>query len=437
MAKRLHGAASVDSDEQSGLLPDPIQTSIMAVKKLSNAVRTARNVKRKLARDVNKLDKAMGGMVLGNPYSGAVVPYLNAAGAAVDYFDSMLSTFGATDHPQIAAGSVAGVSQTIPVSRTKPRILSSKGNIRIMHKELISEVTMVPGIATNPTTSGGRSVYTVSPANPTLFPWLATIASSYDYFKFNRLKLVYVPLCSTTTTGRVMLGFDPDASDAIAYDRQGLSSYYCSSDSSAWGVSSLECALPTNQPWFQTNSITNSASYSTSAQGQVFWATWSGAAAAPVGELYVLYDVTLKDPQPSSIQLFRANGNATSITSNFSVEDPVVISTVTANSVSHLFTGTGTYNVTFVAETTGASEALDVSLSGNISDSYGGSPTFKVGDGTNGLMSFQVTVTNVGYSTAPGVVSAPAVVTVVGLTGLGLWSSNVTKCEKVVHFPGI
>jgi hypothetical protein len=270
-----------------------------------------------------------------------------------------------------------------------------------------------------------------------MFPWLSTIESSYDYFKFNRLKLVYVPLCATTTTGRVMLGFDPDASDPIAYDRQGLSSYYCSSDSSAWGVSSLECALPTNQPWYQTNSIDTVASFSTSSQGQAFWATWSGAGTSTVGELYVLYDVTLKDPQPTNNQLFRANGNATAITTNYLVEDPVNISNTTATSVTHLFTGTGSYNVTFVAETTAASGTIALGLSGGITVTNGGTPTYKVGDGTSCCMTFQVNVTNVGYSTSPGLVSSPATVTISALAGLGLWSASVIKCEKVATpFPG-
>lgn len=406
----------------------------MKTGKLSKTVKTVQSVKNKMAKEINRIDKALNGTVLNHPVSKAIVPYMNVAGAAVDYFDSLLMDYGPTMHPQIVGGSSAGVSQTIAVNRSKPRITGSRGSIRIVHKELVSEVTMSGATATNPTISTGQSVYTVSPGNQNLFPWLSSIAGNYDYFKFNRVRLVYVPLCSTATTGRVMLGFDPDATDPISYSRQGLSSYSCSTDSSAWGVASLDCALPTNQPWYQTNRIGYTAQYSTNAQGQAFWATWAGAGVSTVGELYVLYDVSLKDPQPSAMDIATGSGSGAAVYNSLPPNSPASLSS-TADTIKLTFLSTGVYDVVIAAKTTSLTAAIGISNTGGTAITPGGGNSYKVGDGTDCLCNYQVMVSNIGYSVTPGVVATPSSVTITNLVALGAYSVVLNAGDKTAAFP--
>jgi len=405
-------------------------------RKSANILTQAKRYKNEANSQLAAVDRILGGAIISNPVVQAVAPYANMAGRAIDYFDTLLNVNGNTSHPQIAAGTSAGVSQTIGVNRSKPKITGSRGNITITHKELVGEVTMVSAVATNPTTTTGQSAFTLSPTNTSLVPWLSTIAGAYDYFKFNRVRLVYVPLCSTSTTGRVMLGYDPDATDSLAYDRQGLSSYSCSSDGSAWGVMSLDCKLPTNQPWYQSNNITTLAQYATSSMGQVFWSTWAGAGTSTVGELYILYDITLKDPQPTSLNVFVANGNGATVLNNFEFNSPASLSS-TATSIVVFFVGAGTYTITISAKTTAATGAQTLGMAGGASVIGGGAGQYHVGDGTDMINTFQVNVTNSGYSTAPGTITSPATATVAGLAGLGAYTVNVIKTERLVAYPTV
>jgi hypothetical protein len=403
-----------------------LQRVEMARKALS---KTNATIKR-TAKTLNKIDQQLGGLVLANPISKAVVPYANALATAVDYFDELMPTAGVT-HPQITNGVVAGVSQTMAIRRSKPRITGSRGSIRIVHKELVGEiVTAVGGMSTSALKAKGESIYHLSPTNTHLFPWLSRVARNYDYFRFNRVRFVYVPLCSTSTTGRVMLGYDPDAADAVPNDRSALSSYSCSIDSSAWGVTKLDAKLPNNQPWFQTNDITAASMYSTSAMGQAFWASWGAGQDATVGELYVLYEVVLKDPQPNENSSYRATGNGVNVVSDFPPASPATIMSTDNTIVLSMF-ATGTFNIIFHATTTQTTANITAVASGGVT----GDTTFiKIGDGTEALGCIQVNVTNVGYN-FNGTLTFPSQVTFGSLAALGTYEVTIMRDERTSDFP--
>lgn len=385
------------------------------------------------AANINKLDRKLGGLLLNNSLGKSIVPYANVAAGGLDFFDQLLPTAGDTTHPQIGYGQSAGISQTMEVRRAKPRFTGTRGTVRITHKELIGTVSIINGtVVTSPTGPSGQSVYTMSPSNSNLFPWLSRVASNYDYFRFNRARLVYVPLCPTTTSGRVMLGFDPDATDGIPYDRSALASYSCSTDGSAWGISKLDLELPTNQPWFQNNNLTATSMYSTSAQGQLFYATWGGTASIVAGELYILYDVTLKDPQPSSNTTFQAVGTAAVVTTSPTLLSPINVS-ATSTSVIIAFYGGGTFDVVFVAGTTQSTANITAAAAGNGATL---TTTFvKTGDGAQAMGAVQINVSEPGYSSSAGSSVNTSTLTFGSLTALGLWSVTVVPAFRVGAFP--
>jgi hypothetical protein len=403
------------------------QANNMARKALS---KTNATIKR-TAKTLNKIDRQLGGLVLANPVSKAVVPYANALATVVDYFDELMPTSGVS-HPQIINGSVAGVSQTMTVKRNKPRITGSRGNIRIMHKELVGEVqtNIVGGVVTSAVKTDGESIYHLSPTNTHLFPWLSRIARNYDYFRFDRVRFVYVPTCSTSTAGRVMLGFDPDAADPIPTDRSALSSYSCSIDSSAWGVCKLDAKLPNNQPWYQTNDITTPAMYSTSAMGQAFWASWAAGETTSVGELYVMYEVVLKDPQPNENASYRATGDSSTVTSQFSPAAPATISS-TDNSITLTMFATGTFNIVFHAATSQTTANINVGTAGGVVND---TTLVKVGDLTEAIGCVQINVNSVGYNSS-GTLIDPAQVTFGSLITLGTYEVTIMRDERVSVFP--
>jgi len=400
-------------------IPYSIMSLVKYTKQVANKTRGGSKTAAKIANVVNAIDKASYGALLNNPIAQTIVPYANMVQGALTVYDSLMSDLmGPTAHPQISGGTVAGVSQTVRVGRSAPKITGSRGNIRIMHKELVSEVSMTSVVSTSPTYVNGTSIYQVNPSNASLFPWLSTIAENYDYYNFHRVTLVYVPLCATSQTGRVMLGFDPDGSDPIPYDRQALSSYKCSTDFSAWGVNKLELELPHNLKWYNSNS-SSGALQSIQNQGQAFVATWTGSANV-VGEIYVLYDVSLKDPQPTGGKVYEAWGDGTTITSNFLTSDPAAVSSTTATAIRISFTATGSYMVSMFCASTAIAAP---SVAGNISlvekqfvTNGGGSMSIAI-----------VNATNVGTSTAAGVITTPALLEFSGLTALAKWTVFVTR----------
>jgi hypothetical protein len=387
---------------------------------MKQIVQKTRNAAEKSARALNTANKATKGMLFNNPLVQTIVPYANMAVAALGLADELMDNVFANSvtHPQ-GGGSGAVVSYNVPVQRRAPKFRNVKGNITIVHKELIGTVVSNTVTAVSPVLSDGTSMYQVNASNQSLFPWLSTIAANYDYFRFNRLTLVYVPVCSTTTQGRVMLAYDPDGSDPIIVDRSALSAYQNSSEGSAWGVQKLDCKLSHLTPWYNTSSSSN-ALPGLGSQGQVLNATWSGTDTNVCGEWYVLYDVTLKDPQPSTINVTRAQGiGAGSVTYKPEYNRMATIMS-TATSISVLFYGTGSYMVTIFADSTACGTQ---SVSGPCSLSGYNRAAGAAGCTVVGF----VNVTGGGYSTTGISVTGGSVYTVDTLTALGKWNVIITK----------
>lgn len=362
-AERLHGLphSAVSSLLMNSLLgwgiPYNPNTQIMFTKDKTKKAKKAGRV-------VNKFMQKYP-MVKSLPYVPQAIQAANVTLDIADAFSELMSSFGPSgggslvSHPGATAGAVAGVANGVTIRRSAPKIRQSKGVIRIMHKELLFTVKNTTTLNVQNTFAAGQSMYQVNAGAAITFPWLSTIASQYDYYRFKRLRLVYVPMCSTTETGRVMLGYDPDSTDAVPTDRQGLSSYSCSAESSAWATSSLDCKLSDVAKWYYNdNSSVGSASSSYGAlidQGQVFAATWGGAGTNSIGEVYVLYDVELKDPQPSAGSLYQSYGTGSGVTVAFPSNYPLFSQTPTSSSVSFKTYTTGTYYVSLTGTSTGIS----------------------------------------------------------------------------------
>jgi len=354
----------------------------------------------------------------------AMVPYvpqaISAANTVVSLADDLAELMegfgvGPVTHPGAPFGQVAGVANNVSVRSSAPKFRNNKGVVRIVHKELVCSVTNNTGINISPTfTASGASVYQVNAGCGTLFPWLSTIAQNFDEYKFNRLRLVYVPICSTADTGRVMIGYDPDSTDAVPVDRQGLSSYSCSAESSVWSVSTLDCNLSNTNKWYYTNiSGDNLPSSAYLDQGQVFTACWSGGANLIVGELYALYDVSLKSPQPSAGSVYQGYGTGASVVQAFPSNSPPNLSS-TSTTVKVSIPTAGDYLIIMKATSTAIAGTL--TFTGVTAALY----TFNITDGTHSS----------GYCVArfSGDTAGSAAFT--GLTALGNYEVYVTRAPR-------
>jgi hypothetical protein len=94
-----------------------------------------------------------------------------------------------------AMGGKSGSRKMFPLSR------GIGGNMRVCNYEQLLALT-----GSNGTFSAGGAV--INPGLANAFPWLSTIASNYQSFRFHYLRFVYVPACPTTTAGTAFLYLD-------------------------------------------------------------------------------------------------------------------------------------------------------------------------------------------------------------------------------------
>jgi hypothetical protein len=215
-----------------------------------------------------------------------------------------------------------------------------------------------------------------------------------------------------------MLGYDPDSTDVIPADRAALSSYACSTESSPWSINTLDCKLSDTAKWYYNDVLSTGSSTNYAGalidQGQVFAATWGGPDFNTVGEIYVLYDVELKDPQPNAGNLAQSYGNAATVALSFPSNFPLFASGGTSNSVAVQCYTPGTYFITLQCQAT-ASSAATITEGIILKDGINLSAS-------NAVHILWVQVTGISTITFPG------------LTGLAHWTLWATKTTPQVTY---
>jgi len=109
-------------------------------------------------------------------------------------------------------------------SNAGPRVNGKRG-FRFAHKEIVTGLVNTstsfqilpiclntPGLDFNPALSS-------------MFPWLSTIATNFERYRFHSLKCTLIPSVSTATPGRVYMAADYDYDDNPNVNKQQLMSY--------------------------------------------------------------------------------------------------------------------------------------------------------------------------------------------------------------------
>lgn len=167
------------------------------------------------------------------------------------------------------------------------------GDVVVTHREFIQDVN-------------GSQAYSVMglPVNPgqsQTFPWLSTLSSLYESYKFESLGFEFKTMSSTAATGTVMMAIDYDASDPAPATKSQLASYEGNVRSSPWeNVSqhSTSSNLGKRSSYYVRNgNLAANQDIKLYDVGNLFVATQAQADASPVGELYVTYRIRLMTPQ--------------------------------------------------------------------------------------------------------------------------------------------
>lgn len=167
------------------------------------------------------------------------------------------------------------------------------GGINVRHCELIAEVTGE--------TAFTLQTFELNPGLQATFPWLAGVASRYEFYKFRNLGFMFKTSCSTATEGTLYMAADYDSSDAVP-------------ESGTEMFAMLGCVR--TQPWAQTKFLCNNVGLlggttkkyvrslppeadndlKTYDAGKLHVAVEGAAGSESWGQLYVVYDVDLMIP---------------------------------------------------------------------------------------------------------------------------------------------
>lgn len=210
-------------------------------------------------------------------------------------------------------------TRTAPVAISRnvtigmPSISQDNRSTRVRHREYITDV------------SASGSAFTIRsfPLNPGLgatFPWLADVAGRYESYVFRSMRIIYQPLCPTSTPGSLMMAVDYDARDAAPSGKVELMAMSHSTRSSVWDKATYTSA-PLDlrkfgiQRYVRAGPLPANSDIKTYDVGNLFVGTSNTpASATALGELYVEYDVELYTPQITTVSAARSNEQVLNLT---------------------------------------------------------------------------------------------------------------------------
>lgn len=189
-------------------------------------------------------------------------------------------------------GSVAAAYATTTSGRA-PNIVASRDSCRVQHKEFIGNVS-------------GTVLFTLlklvlNPGLGATFPWLSTIANSWEEYRFRYLRIRYLTRTGSTTPGSIIIAPDYDASDADPSSETVLSSYQDSRGDAPWKdllvpISRVDMSGPVKRHFVRSSALAANQDIKLYDVANVFVATTDGTA-VPWGKLWIEYDVEFFVPQ--------------------------------------------------------------------------------------------------------------------------------------------
>jgi len=278
--------------------------------------------------------------VLTTPVCIATAKALYKAGKNVDYNSLMAKVknkfLRTTNAPKGIRARLGNTTQPVPrniaasgtslapvsvahriVARSKPVIKNINGVTTITHSEMIGSITSgTPSSNVTPFTCLG---YRCNPGVATLYPWLSTMATNFEKYKFRKLSFSAVSLLSTAYNGRLGVGFDYDSSDPVPQDRQEFYALTEHSESMPWDSVAMQVKCDNVYRFTGTHS---SSDYKLIDLGQLVVYTdqiSNGAtlsAAVNVADLYVHYECELIEPQQALFNTQGFSGTATPTVGN-------------------------------------------------------------------------------------------------------------------------
>jgi len=195
----------------------------------------------------------------------------------------------------------APVAYSSPTLNAAPKIASSQKCSRIQHRELVGTISG--------NTTFGSVAYALNPGIAATFPWLSTVASSYEQYSFRRLRFHYVTRCATSYVGSVLLAQEYDALDSAPSTEVNMAMMAGAKEDVPWRDQVIDFVVSDMFPlgprkFVRSGALSTTADLKTYDAGQLFIGLAACADTSAIGKLWVEYDVDLYIPQnPNASQV--------------------------------------------------------------------------------------------------------------------------------------
>jgi len=191
-------------------------------------------------------------------------------------------------------GIASPAASSIATTTMAPNISATRDSCRIIHKELIGNVTGSVAFTI-------ANTFALNPGLAASFPWLSQQAINWQFYRFNKLRFRALSRTGNTTPGSQALVPDYDASASAPASEVIASSFEDVVEDVPW--KSLVCDLrPSSmfamgpKKFVRTAALAANQDIKTYDAGQLFVTTIDGTAVA-WSKLWVEYDITFSTPQ--------------------------------------------------------------------------------------------------------------------------------------------
>lgn len=230
----------------------------------------------------------------------------------------------------------APISKGRIVRQNRPKTIPMpNGDILIRHREYVQDATGSAAFS--------ASSLAINPGLPGTFPWLSTLARSFESYRFEKLSILYETQSPTTSAGKALLAVDYDASDAAPTTKQQAMAYRSSVSAPVWSDcehNSLKEDLEKRKSYYvRSGALDANSDVKLYDIGNLF--VCSQGSTGLVGEIYIDYVVRLMTPQLGKVGvgqaiygIFTGTSNAAPYANRSGILPATVISTGTTTSTS-------------------------------------------------------------------------------------------------------
>lgn len=182
--------------------------------------------------------------------------------------------------------------------------LNGRRSVLVCNTEYATVLTSQTALSINGI-SGGATIG-VNPGNPLLFPWLSSIASSFEEYRFKALKFHFKSFTPTSERGRLTMALDYDAADPVPTSYQELCVNDDFLETNVWKTATLTSRsqyrdLNAKFRYVRAGPVPTNTDVKTYDVAQLLIATSSSSGTQDIGDLWVEYECELQIPSGNSL----------------------------------------------------------------------------------------------------------------------------------------